>query len=227
MGGRKHSVKRRRFLQAGAATALGAPVFAAPAIAQSAPEIKWRMTSSFSKSARDDLRHGADPVPLHRRGHRQQIPDPSPRRRRAHAPAGKRSTPSPAGLIECAHTPLFFYAGKDATLGFGSGLPFGLNARQQLAWWMFGGGAEIVNASLKKLNAHGIPAGSTGAQMGAWFKKEINSIDDLKGVQVPRRRAGRADPGPRRRAAAQPRACRRLCGAGERHHRCRRVHLPA
>src|SRR4029450_11178854 len=88
-----------------------------------------------------------------------------------------------SGSVECAHTPLFFYAAKDATLGLGSGLPFGLNARQQMAWWMFAGGAEIVNASLKKFNAHGIPAGSTGAQMGAWFKKEINPIDDLKGVR--------------------------------------------
>ena len=132
-----------------------------------------------------------------------------------------------SGAIECAHTPLFFYAGKDATLGVGSGLPFGLNARQQMAWWLFGGGAEIVNASLKKFNAHGIPAGSTGAQMGAWFKKEINTLDDLKGVRFRRRRAGRADPRPGRRAAAQSCACRRLCGAGERHHRCRRVHLPA
>ena len=70
------------------------------------------------------------------------------------------------------------------TLGLGSGLPFGLNARHQLSWWTFGGGAEIVNASLKKLNVHGIPAGRTGAQMGAWFKKEINSLDDLKGLRI-------------------------------------------
>jgi TRAP-type mannitol/chloroaromatic compound transport system substrate-binding protein len=68
-------------------------------------------------------------------------------------------------------------------LGLGSGLPFGLNARHQLSWWMFGGGGDIVNASLKKLNAYGIPAGSTGAQMGAWFKKEITSLEDLKGLR--------------------------------------------
>jgi TRAP-type mannitol/chloroaromatic compound transport system substrate-binding protein len=175
-------VKRRRFLQAGAATVLGGPILAAPAIAQSAPDIKWRMTSSFSKSvetiygtAQTLCRYIAEAT-----DNKFQI--------QAHA-AGELTASRQAldavtsGAIECAHTPLFFYAGKDATLGVGSGLPFGLNARQQLAWWMFGGGGEIVNASLKKLNAHGIPAGSTGAQMGAWFKKEINSIDDLKGVR--------------------------------------------
>jgi len=175
-------VKRRRFLQAGAATALGGPILAAPAIAQSAPDIKWRMASSFSKSvetiygtAQTLCRYIAEAT-----DNKFQI--------QAHA-AGELTASRQAldavtsGAIECAHTPLFFYAGKDATLGVGSGLPFGLNARQLVAWWTFAGGAEIVNASLKKLNAHGIPAGSTGAQMGAWFKKEINSIDDLKGVR--------------------------------------------
>ena len=49
---------------------------------------------------------------------------------------------------------------------------------------MFGGGSEIVNASLKKLNVYGIPAGGTGAQMGAWFKKEINTVEDLKGLRI-------------------------------------------
>jgi TRAP-type mannitol/chloroaromatic compound transport system substrate-binding protein len=89
-----------------------------------------------------------------------------------------------SGSVECAYTPLFFYSGKDATLGLGSGLPFGLNARHQMSWWTFGGGAEFVNASLKRFNALGIPAGSTGAQMGAWFKKEIVSLDDLKGLKI-------------------------------------------
>lgn len=175
-------MRRRQFLRAGAATALAAPALAAPAVAQSAPEIKWRMTSSFSKSVETIYRtaHVICRYIAEATDNRFQIV--------AHA-AGELTASRQAldavtsGAIECAHTPLFFYAGKDATLGCGSGLPFGLNARQLLSWWTFGGGAEIVNASLKKLNAHGIPAGSTGAQMGAWFKKEINSIDDLKGLR--------------------------------------------
>jgi TRAP-type mannitol/chloroaromatic compound transport system substrate-binding protein len=89
-----------------------------------------------------------------------------------------------SGAVDCAFTPLHFYYYKDPVLGVGSGLPFGLNARHQLSWWTFGGGSEIVNAALRKLNVYGIPAGSTGAQMGAWFKKEINSIDDLKGLKI-------------------------------------------
>jgi TRAP-type mannitol/chloroaromatic compound transport system substrate-binding protein len=88
-----------------------------------------------------------------------------------------------SGSVECAHTPASFYVGKDPTLAFGAGIPFGLNSRLQQAWWSFGGGAEIVNASLKRLNVVGIPAGLTGTQMGAWFKKEIATLDDLKGLR--------------------------------------------
>ena len=88
-----------------------------------------------------------------------------------------------SGSVECAHTPTYFYVAKDPTLGFGTGIPFGLSSRQQQSWWTFGGGAEIVNAALKRLNVVGIPAGLTGAQMGAWFKKEIGSVDDLKGLR--------------------------------------------
>jgi len=87
------------------------------------------------------------------------------------------------GAVECAHTPLSFHTNKDPTLGFGAGMPFGLNARHQQCWWAFGGGSDIVNASLKKFNAYGLPAGCTGTQMGGWFKREVTSVDDLKGLR--------------------------------------------
>jgi TRAP-type mannitol/chloroaromatic compound transport system substrate-binding protein len=88
-----------------------------------------------------------------------------------------------SGAVECAHTPLAFHVNKDMTLGLGTGLPFGPSARYQQAWWLFGGGADIVNAALRRLGAYGIPAGLTGAQMGGWFKREIDSLDDLKGLR--------------------------------------------
>jgi TRAP-type mannitol/chloroaromatic compound transport system substrate-binding protein len=88
-----------------------------------------------------------------------------------------------SGTVECAHTPLSFHAGKDMTLGLGAGLPFGPNARLQQSWWSYGGGAELINAALKKLGAYSIPVGATGPQMGGWFKKEIQSLDDLKALR--------------------------------------------
>lgn len=186
-------MNRRRFLRSGAAgtlgaTALSARAFAqspvsAPALAQSAPDIKWRMTSGFPKTldaiystAQIICRHVAEATD------NKFIIQPYAA---GELVAGRQALDAvTAGSIECAHTPLYFYANKTPTLGFGSGMPFGLNARHQQSWWQFGGGAEIVNAVLKKHhNAYGIPAGSTGAQMGAWFKKEINTIEDLKGLK--------------------------------------------
>lgn len=176
-------MKRRVFLKAGGALGLVAPGLAAPAVAQSSPEVKWRLTSSFPKSL--DILYGAA-LTLSR-----NVAEATDGRFQIQAHAAGELTPSrqaldavTSGAIDCAHTPLFFYVHKDAGLGLGSGLPFGLNARHQLSWWTFGGGGEIVNASLKRLNVYGIPAGLTGAQMGAWFKKQINTLDDLKGLRI-------------------------------------------
>ena len=175
-------MRRRQFLRAGAATALAVPTLAAPAVAQSAPDVKWRMTSSFPKSL--DAIYGTAQMlcrfVAEATDNRFQILPHAAGELTASRQALDAVT---SGAIECAHTPLFFYAGKDPVLGLASGLPFGPNARQQLAWWSTRGGAELVNASLKKFNAYGIPAGSTGAQMGAWFKKEINALEDLKGIR--------------------------------------------
>ena len=175
-------MKRRAFLRAGAAAALGGPALAAPAIAQSAPEIRWRMTSSFPKSL--DTLFGAGQTVC------RYVAEATDNKFQIQAySAGELATSRQAldvvtsGAVECAHTPLGFHASKDTTLNFGAGLPFGLNARHQQSWWTFGGGADIVNASLKKFNAYGMPAGYTGTQMGGWFKREITSLDDLKGLR--------------------------------------------
>jgi TRAP-type mannitol/chloroaromatic compound transport system substrate-binding protein len=88
-----------------------------------------------------------------------------------------------SGAVECAHTPLSLHTPKDLTLGFGAGVPFGLDARLQQSWWLFGGGAGIVNAVLQRSGTYALPAGSVGAQMGGWFKRELNSIDDFKSLR--------------------------------------------
>lgn len=175
-------MKRREFLRTGVATALTAPVLAAPAVAQSAPEITWRLTSSFPKSletmfgtAQLLCRHVAEAT-----DNRFQIqPFPPGELAQSHQALGAVAS----GSVECAHTSMSFYASKDPTLGFGSGIPFGLNSRHHLSWWTFGGGADIVSAALKRFNVVALPAGLSGTQMGAWFKKEIATVDDLKGLR--------------------------------------------
>jgi TRAP-type mannitol/chloroaromatic compound transport system substrate-binding protein len=62
-------------------------------------------------------------------------------------------------------------------------VPFGLNARQNMAWLQFGGGQQLCDELLAGFNCIGFPAGDTGAQMGGWFRSEVKSLDDLKGLK--------------------------------------------
>ncbi|HRJ70117.1 MAG TPA: TRAP transporter substrate-binding protein DctP [Beijerinckiaceae bacterium] len=174
-------MKRRQFLAAGAG-GLAATAIAKPAIAQAMPEVRWRLTSSFPKNL-DTIYGTAETFARFMReatDGKFQIQTFS---------GGEIVPPLQAldavtnGSVELAHTPTYFYFGKDPTLAFGTGVPFGLNARLQHAWWHFAGGGDIVNEALRKFNAIGLPCGNSGTQMGGWFRKEINSIDDLKGLK--------------------------------------------
>jgi TRAP-type mannitol/chloroaromatic compound transport system substrate-binding protein len=179
---RRKALHRRAFLRAGAAAAVSSPAVAAPAVAGSAPEIKWRMASSFPKS--QETLFGTGQMLC---AYVAEATD-SKFQIQANA-AGELATSRQAldvvasGAVECAHTPLSFHTAKDMVLGLGTGLPFGLNARLQQSWWAHGGGAKLINDALKGLGAHAMPAGLIGPQMGGWFKKEINSLDDLKGLR--------------------------------------------
>ena len=88
-----------------------------------------------------------------------------------------------AGTVECGHTVSYYYVGKDPTFAFDAAIPFGFNARQQSAWMNKGGGLELMRDFYKDYNIIQFPAGNTGAQMGGWFRKEIKTVDDLKGLK--------------------------------------------
>src|SRR5215467_12559261 len=81
------------------------------------------------------------------------------------------------------NTALYYYWGKSPAFTFGTSLPFGLNTRQHISWLLTGDGQELLNNLLKEYGCIGIPTGSTGAQMGGWFRKEIKSMEDLKGLK--------------------------------------------
>ena len=176
-------LKRRSFLK-GAALAGGAAgaTLAAPAIAQSMPEVRWRLTSSFPRQL-DTIFGTAQTLAkfmAEATDGKFQIQT---------FPAGEIVGGLQAldavqtGAVECAHTPVYFYFGKDPTLGFGTGVPFSLNARQQHSWWHFADGKEIINKVLARFNATALVAGNSGTQMGGFFRREINSLDDLKGLK--------------------------------------------
>ena len=153
-----------------------------PAIAQSAPEISWRCTSSFPKSL--DVTFGGAEV------FAKQVAELTDNRFKIQVFAAGEIVPglqafdaTANGTVEMAHTVSYYYVGKDPTFAIAASVPFGLNARQQHAWLYQGGGNEAFNEFYKKYNVYGLPMGNTGTQMGGWFRKEIKTVDDLKGLK--------------------------------------------
>jgi TRAP-type mannitol/chloroaromatic compound transport system substrate-binding protein len=89
-----------------------------------------------------------------------------------------------AGQYDMGHSSSYYFKGKDInTLPFTS-MPFGLTAPEQYAWFYYGGGLELMQKVYAKHDVLSFPGGSTGVQMGGWFRKEIKSLDDLKGLKM-------------------------------------------
>jgi TRAP-type mannitol/chloroaromatic compound transport system substrate-binding protein len=177
-------MKRRKFVNtAGAGMAGILAAGSAPAIAQGAPEIKWRLASSFVKSL--DTIHGASEVMAKRvaaaTNNKFQIQVFAPPEI---VPALQVLDAVQNGTVQCGHTAPYYYVGKDATFAFGTAIPFGMNNRQFNAWWYVGGGDALFNEFLKEYNVHSILCGNTGAQMGGWYRKEIKTVADLKGLKM-------------------------------------------
>ena len=175
-------MERRGFLAGGAA---GTAALAAPSIAAAQPQVQWRCAGSFPKST--DVLWGVLEL-LSRRvaeltGNAFQIRIFTPGEI---VPALQVLDAVGGGTVECGHTAAYYYIGKDPSLGFGTEMPFGMNARQHLAWIHAGGGREIMEEVYRDQGVVALPANNTGAQMGGWFRKEIRSSEDLN-------RAGQRD----------------------------------
>ncbi|HZY20441.1 MAG TPA: TRAP transporter substrate-binding protein [Ramlibacter sp.] len=88
------------------------------------------------------------------------------------------------GTIEMAQTAPYYFTGKDPIFAFGCAVPFGLNARQMDSWMEHGNGRKLMDAFYAKYNMKSFSAGNTGTQMGGWYRKEIKSVADLKGLKM-------------------------------------------
>ena len=130
------------------------------------------------------------------------------------------------GTVEMCHTASYYYVGKDPSFAFGTAIPFGLNSRLQDAWLFEGGGQELLNEFYAKYNIHSLPCGNTGCQMGGWFRKEIKTVADMNGLKMRIGGFGGKVLAQARRGAAADRRRRHLSGAGEGHHRRRRMGRP-
>jgi TRAP-type mannitol/chloroaromatic compound transport system substrate-binding protein len=168
----------RRLILGAAAPAL----LATPALAQANPEIRWRVSSAFPRNL-DVLFGTGDRIA-------QRVAALTENRFQIRFfPAGE-VVPGPqvldavqSGALEGGHAPLYYFAGKDLSFNFFTAIPFGLNARQTLAWLQYGGGNALCTELLDGFNCVGFPAGDTGAQMGGWFRSEVKSVEDLKGLK--------------------------------------------
>ena len=165
------------------AGAAAATTLAAPAIAQSNPKVTWRLTSSFPKSL-DTIYGGAEVFS-------KMLSEATDGNFEIQVFAAGEIVPglqaadaAAAGTVEACHTVSYYYWGKDPTWALGAAVPFALNARGMNAWHYHGGGIDLFNEFLAKQGLVGYPGGNTGVQMGGWFRKEINTVADLKGLKM-------------------------------------------
>ena len=175
-------MKRRQFLQA-AGVGLAATAVAKPAIAQSAPEIKWRLSSGFPKSL-DTIYGGAETIAKYvgeaSDGKFQIQPFAAGEIVGTFQLADAVSN----GTVEMGQTASYYYVGKDPTFAFPTAIPWGLNPRMENAWMYHGGGMDLMNEFFAKHNMYGMPSGNTGTQMGGWYRKEMKTVADLQGLKM-------------------------------------------
>jgi TRAP-type mannitol/chloroaromatic compound transport system substrate-binding protein len=156
--------------------------FPKPALADSLPEIKWRLASSFPKNL-DTIYGAVDEMCRNIAAATDGKFQIRPFAAGEIVPGLQVLDAVQNGTVEAGQSASYYYVGKDPTFAFDCAVPFGLNARQQNAWMYYGGGLDLMREFFKDYNIVQFPAGNTGAQMGGWFRSEIKSVDDLKGLK--------------------------------------------
>ncbi|SDD15598.1 TRAP-type mannitol/chloroaromatic compound transport system, substrate-binding protein [Variovorax sp. CF079] len=171
--------RRSLIKNAGIAGVLAAGI--APAVhAQAA--VRWRLASSFPKSL-DTIFGTAETFS-------KKVSDITGGKFQISVHASGELMPALGVLdgvqnasVEMAHTAPYYFYGKDPTFALGCAVPFGMNTRQMNAWMYEGNGLKLMREFYAKYNVFSLPGGNTGAQMGGWFRKEIKSVADLKGLK--------------------------------------------
>jgi TRAP-type mannitol/chloroaromatic compound transport system substrate-binding protein len=89
-----------------------------------------------------------------------------------------------SGSAQMGHSGAYYWKGKIPAAPIFSAIPFGMNVTEMNAWLHYGGGIELWQALYAPFGVIPFAGGSTGVQMAGWFKKEINSVDDLQGLKM-------------------------------------------
>ncbi|MGQ0664749.1 MAG: TRAP transporter substrate-binding protein [Pseudomonadota bacterium] len=172
-------MKRRSFIAGGAAGTLAAAL-PAPAISQG--RMEWRMVTSWPKGL-PGLGTSAEKLA-------QRIGQMSDGRLTVKVFAAGELVPAlqvfdavSAGTAELGHDASYYHLGKHRATAFFTSVPFGLTAGEQTAWIHYGGGQELWDQLYAPFNLKPFIAGNTGTQYLGWYRKEIKSVDDYKGLK--------------------------------------------
>lgn len=177
-------MKRRQFMKSAAAVGVGATAastLAAPAISQNRRE--WRMVTTWPKNfpglgtgaelLGDFITKGTDGRLTIKVFGAGEI-----------VPAFESMDAVSSGTVEMGHGAPYYWKGKEPATQFIASMPFGMIAQEQNAWLQYGGGQAIADEVYGELGCKFFPSGNTGTQMGGWFNKEINSLEDYKGLKM-------------------------------------------
>lgn len=186
------SMERRHFIQKGAAAIAATGVLAGcssesstgeAAAVQTRPNVRWRLASSFPRSLDtiygiaetlsqrlEQLTDGRFTIRVYPQGEL--------------VPATEILGSVQTGTIQIGHTASYYYIGKNEALAFDTCVPFGLTTRQHYGWMLHGGGMELMRSLFAEYNIVNFLGGNTGGQMGGWYRREINSLADLRGIKM-------------------------------------------
>ena len=177
-------MKRRQFIKTAGATGLvsGASLIAAPAV-QAQKKIKWKMVTTWPKNF-PGLGTGANKLA-------ELITELSGGRLTVKVYGAKELVPAfevfdavSRGTAEMGHGAAYYWKGKSEAAQFFAAVPFGLTAQEMNGWLYHGGGLDLWKDVYKPFGLIPAAAGNTGVQMAGWFNREINSVDDLKGLKM-------------------------------------------
>jgi TRAP-type mannitol/chloroaromatic compound transport system substrate-binding protein len=182
---------RRSFLKAGLAGAATAALTGCPSgggnggsgpAVQTQKAVRWRLASSFPKSL-DTIYGAADKLAARVKqltGGKFEI--------RCYAAGelvpGLQVLDAVQGAqVQIGHSAGYYYKGKNPALSFDTTIPFGLDARQHMAW-MASGGMELLRKEYAEFGVINLPGGNTGVQMGGWFREPVETLKDLEGLKM-------------------------------------------
>ena len=176
-------MRRRNFIQRIGGTVAAGTVASAPSLAPAAEQIHWKMVTAWPKNfpglgtnanllakSIEQMTGGRMVVKVY--GAKELVP------------AFEVFDTVSSGTAQMGHAGAYYWKGKSEAVQFFSSVPFGLTAQEMNAWLYYGGGMELWREIYDRFGLIPAATGNSGVQMAGWFNKEINSMEDLKGLKM-------------------------------------------